>query len=328
VAIANAGSVAPGQSALVQLVLDKPIGALRGDRFVLRDQSLRRTLGGGAVVDPFAPPRRRNSPTRMAELAALERESPEDVLRGLLDAGGAGVDVDRFARVLNLTDERAARAQQAAGAVILGKEPAIAVSGPFIERLQAKILGTLRAFHAANPQATGMEAAALHRAAAPALGASAFQAVLREQASRHAIALANDVARIPSHDATSNPEDAAMWDKVRGALSQAGATAPAVAELAAALAVKEPALRDFLHRKAKGGEVVKVAADRFFLRATIDKFAQAARDVARAAPNGLFTAAQFRDAIGATRAVAIPVLETLDRMGVTQRVGDNRRVKP
>jgi selenocysteine-specific elongation factor len=168
----------------------------------------------------------------------------------------------------------------------------------------------------------------LHRAAAPALRASAFHTVLREQASRHAIALANDVARIASHDATSNPQDAAMWDQVRGALSQAGAAAPTLAELAATLGVKDAALRDFLHRKAKGGEVVKVAIDRFYLRATIDKLAQAARDVAQAAPNGLFTAAQFRDAIGATRAVAIPVLEALDRMGVTQRVGDNRRVKP
>jgi len=77
VAIPNSGSIAPGQSALVQLVLERPIGALRGDRFVLRDVSARRTLGGGTVLDPFAAPRRRAIPARLAELAALERATPE-----------------------------------------------------------------------------------------------------------------------------------------------------------------------------------------------------------------------------------------------------------
>ena len=72
---------------------------------------------------------------------------------------------------------------------------------------------------------------------------------------------------------------------------------------------------------------MKVGTDRFYLRETMDAFAATAREVSKAAPNGLFTAAQFRDAIGTTRAIAIPVLETLDRMGITQRVGDNRRVK-
>ncbi|HEX4779899.1 MAG TPA: selenocysteine-specific translation elongation factor [Usitatibacter sp.] len=325
VAIANAGSIAPGQSALVQLVLAKPLGALRGDRFVLRDPSLRRTLGGGTVVDPFAPARRRGSPARLAELAALEREAPEDVLAGLLDAGDAGVDLERFARVLNLTAERAAQAQQGAHAVVLGKEPPIAVSGAFLERLQAKIVDTLRAFHAADPQAAGMASTALHRASAPALRAPAFHAVLREQASRHAIALANDMARLPGHDTTSNPQDAAMWAKVRGALSKAGATAPTVAELATALGVKEPALRDFLHRKSRGGELVRVGTDRFYLRESLAALATIAHRLAASTPGGLFGAAAFRDAVGTGRGLAIQVLECFDRLGVTQRIGDNRR---
>ena len=59
---------------------------------------------------------------------------------------------------------------------------------------------------------------------------------------------------------------------------------------------------------------MKVGTDRFCLRATMEAFAARAREVSKAAPDGLFTAAQFRDAIGATRAIAIPGLETLDRL--------------
>jgi len=249
-------------------------------------------------------------------------------LAGLLDATRSGVDLERFARVMNLTPERALQAREAAKAVVLGKEPAVAVSRPFLEALQSKILQSLRAFHAENPQAPAMAYAALHAAAAPALSAASLQAVLREMAARGAILVANDTARLAGHDETSNPADQATWDKVRAELARAGAVAPTIAELAAAIGAKDAALRDFLHRKAKGGEVVKVGTDRFYLRATMDQFAQAARAVAGAAANGFLTPAQFRDATGTTRAIAIPVLEALDRMGVTQRVGDNRRVKP
>jgi selenocysteine-specific elongation factor len=41
--------------ARVQLDLDRPIGALRGDRFIVRDQSALRTLGGGVVIDALRP---------------------------------------------------------------------------------------------------------------------------------------------------------------------------------------------------------------------------------------------------------------------------------
>ncbi|HJU20195.1 MAG TPA: selenocysteine-specific translation elongation factor, partial [Stellaceae bacterium] len=45
-------AIAPGESGFVQLDLDRPIGALWGDRAVLRDHAARRTLAGGQVVDP------------------------------------------------------------------------------------------------------------------------------------------------------------------------------------------------------------------------------------------------------------------------------------
>jgi len=38
-----------------------------------------------------------------------------------------------------------------------------------------------------------------------------------------------------------------------------------------------------------------------------------------------FTTAQARQALGTTRRVAIPLLEYLDRAGVTERLADDRR---
>jgi len=68
--LGTADSLAPGGRALVQIVLRAPIGAWRGDRVVLRDSSASRTLGGGLVLDPFAPARYRRTPQRLSVVAA------------------------------------------------------------------------------------------------------------------------------------------------------------------------------------------------------------------------------------------------------------------
>ena len=44
-------------------------------------------------------------------------------------------------------------------------------------------------------------------------------------------------------------------------------------------------------------------------------------------PGGTFIAAQFRDRTGVNRTVAIEILECLDRLGITQRVGDARKMR-
>ena len=62
--------IPPGGEALVQLVLDRPIAAAAGDRFVLRDTTAQRTIGGGIFLDLRAPARKRRTPERLAQLQA------------------------------------------------------------------------------------------------------------------------------------------------------------------------------------------------------------------------------------------------------------------
>ncbi len=62
-----------GGSQRAQLVFDAPVCALPGDRFIVRDAQATHTLGGGVVLDPFAPARRRRSHERHRYLDALEQ---------------------------------------------------------------------------------------------------------------------------------------------------------------------------------------------------------------------------------------------------------------
>jgi selenocysteine-specific elongation factor len=59
--------IPPGGEAPVQLVLEKPIAATAGDRFVLRDTTAQRTIGGGKFLDLR---RRRAGNARLAQLTS------------------------------------------------------------------------------------------------------------------------------------------------------------------------------------------------------------------------------------------------------------------
>jgi len=326
VSIPREETIAPGGSAIVQLVLASPVGALNGDRFILRDQSARRTLGGGIVLDPHARATRRASAARRAELAALEQGSPEAALAELLKDEAHGVDLDRFERTFNLKPDRVARLYAAAGIAILGKEGRTGVTQVRCASLRERSPAALREFHNAQPQAVGMEIAALRKQLAPQLPVGAFQALLRELADARKLEIASSTVRLPGHDATSNPEDRKLWETVLPALQQGGFSPLPVAELAAALKIKEATLKDFLHRKSRGGDVMRVPPARFYPRATLATLAATARAVAQANPNG-FTAAQYRDATGVGRGLAIEILEFLDTLGITQRIGDARKMR-
>ena len=107
VAVLEGRSIAPGQQGLVQVVVDQPFVGVRGDRFILRDQSARRTVAGGAVLDPAGATRGRARPERIAALRAFAADAPDRALSDLLATSVNGVDLDHFADAWNLRPEEA-----------------------------------------------------------------------------------------------------------------------------------------------------------------------------------------------------------------------------
>jgi selenocysteine-specific elongation factor len=326
VALGQGAALAPGASALVQLVTERPVGALCGDRFILRDASASRTLGGGRVVDPLAPRWRRTQAARAAELAAMEAEPAEAALAQLLAMPERALDCRHFETVRNLTAERAASLYRAADAMVLGRTQRVALPRAGAVALRARLLDRLAAFHRAQPQAPGMPMEALRLELAPWLPSDAWSFLARGLAEARELDVDGADLRLPGHDPTANESDRQLWRAVLPALVDAGLAPPAVPELARRLRLAEPALRDFLHRKSAGGEVVHLGEDRFYPKATLAVLAANAALVARMASRGLFTVAQYRDATGIGRNLAIRILEYLDTLGVTQRIGDARKM--
>ncbi len=148
IVIRRGAEIRPGESAPAQLLLDKPLAALNGDRFIVRDQSALRTMGGGVIVDPYAPVRRRDPDLRTAQLAALENSDPGAALAALLAGSPGGVDLSWFARIRNLDQPYLAELLRANDLVVIGKEPRTGLPRAAAEAIQAGVRQALQRFHA------------------------------------------------------------------------------------------------------------------------------------------------------------------------------------
>lgn len=317
-------SLAPGESGFAQLRLQSPIHAVNGDRFILRDQSARRTLGGGRVVDPFPPVRRRADRTPV--LHALDGKDARPSLDALLDICTDGVRIEWLARVFGVAPA-ALLGLVPADAVVIDAGGPVAFAGRHVQQFQERALDRIRSFHAQHSGTAGIGFAQLHKEAGGALALDEFTALIKWVAPRAGIQARGSLLRLESHDATANPRDILAWQRVVPVLDDQAASIPSVRELAAMTGLSLHELRDLLHRKSAMGELSKLNSERFALPKTMAMLLDKARATAAGRANGLFTAAQFRDAIGTGRQLAIEILEHLDKLGATERKGDRRAIK-
>src|SRR5262245_24769958 len=319
-------ALVPGGEKRVQLVLETPIAAAAGDRFVLRDVSAQRTIGGGRFLDLRAPARNRRTPARLAQLEALALAAPEQALAALLDRVPGYVDLRAFARDHALGDAEMARILEALGVIrVSARHDVIGLAPATWLRLQRSLIATLQAYHADNPDLPGIGLERLRLQLEPRLPAPAFSSVLQGMARGGEIALDGAWVKLAGHEVRLTPQDECLWSRL--ALLLAGAERfrpPRVRDIAGLLEVAEPDVRRLAKLMARMGKVDEVAHDHFFLRNTVAEMVQIVSQLGAAA--GEFTAAQFRDRVNNGRKVAIQILEFFDRHGVTLRRGDLRRV--
>ncbi|MBM3548136.1 MAG: selenocysteine-specific translation elongation factor [Alphaproteobacteria bacterium] len=325
VALIEGDTLAPGEEALAQLVLDRPIGALSGDRFVLRDQSAQRTLGGGYILDPFPPTRGRRTPERRAWLAAERTADPAKALSDLLALDPGIVDLDAFRRRRNLSADEAAAVEGAAPMVAAG---AWGFAAQRWTGLRQQTLDALKIFHEKNPELPGLQVEKLRQALPVRLAVPAFAAVAEALVRAKAVVLDGVWYRLPGHSVRLQPEDERLWARIRPMLGgQNRFRPPRVRDIGQEIGMAEVKIRTLMKRLSRMGQVVEVAHDHFFRTPVVAEMVRIADQLAKTGADGAFSAAAFRDKVDSGRKVAIQVLEFFDRHGITVRRGDLRKIR-
>lgn len=323
IALLEGERLEPGRETFAQLVLESGIGVRRGDRFVVRDQSAQRTLGGGVVLDCAPPARNRRTPQRLALLDAIHSGSPVRVLACALESSGNGVDLRHFASEWSLDDYEAA--------TLLPMAVVPSPSGPWgfaqsqWDALGERCLATLAEEHRAAPHRQGLDRERLRRRVAPTLSRPAFSARIDALLAEGCVVRTGPALHLPNHQVRLPPTDESLWHKQVAPLLRAEPyNPPRVRDVARALGREEKTIRTLMKQLAEMGELFRIAQDHYFTREAVAQLSKIARELAES--EGEARAAAFRDRIGGGRKVAIHILEFFDRIGYSRRLGDGHRV--
>jgi len=317
IALLGADEIPPGGEHWAQLTLEREIGTLAGDRFILRDASARHTIGGGRVLDIAPPNRKKRSPERLAMLAALADDNPGTALQLAVEQQAAGVELAAYALNRNLDSEVLRALAQGLNLKLVGNT---GFSAQGWQVLEEKMLAALAAEHERAADMPGVERDRLRRLTLPNLARPAFDILLGGLLADGRIAQTNAWLHLPEHRVQLAAADRDHWQALKPLLDAAPCNPPRVRDVARATAGSEDGVRALLKRVSRIGEAYPVAHDHYF---TAGAVADLARRVATiCARDGCARAATLRDDIGGGRKVAIHILEFFDRIGYTRRVRD------
>ena len=317
----NAETVAPGQSAWVQLVFDTPVCAMPGDRYIVRNAQATRTVGGGRVLDPNAPDRKRRAASRLQGLQALSDMLDGDGLAPVLAHAPLGLDEGAL-QCLTGKPVQAIKAPH--GALWVETRPAQSARTLILAThwavLRTRVEQTLAAFHQSAPDEPGPDGARLRRMAMPTGPDALWTAVLDDLQRDGRIGRNGPWLHLPTHTSTLADAESALAERLLPLLEAGGFDPPWVRDLARLQNEPEDRVRQLLRKLLRRGDVAQVVKDLFYHPAQIRVLAQLAAEVATQA--GGLNAAAFRDATGLGRKRAIQILEFFNRVGFTRRVRD------
>jgi selenocysteine-specific elongation factor len=309
--VATGGALAPGEHRPARIVVDEPVVARTGDRFVLRGGSPLGTVGGGVVTDPLAPQRARAWAQRADSVAdALDQFLRESALTGLDVAElpvRLGVGAKELADLLTASDAWR----------VADRLYAPSARAQVVERIRF----TLAEYHAAHPLDPGAPRQWLRTRIRVA--EAVVDAVLEELVSAGELVLEQGDVRLAGFTTRLSEKQRALADQIVARLTAAGAEPPSVEELAASLGASSADVASVTRLLARQGELVAVEPNRYFMRSTVTQLVT--RVQGGMSEGETYGPAELREFVGLSRKFLIPFLEFCDREGYTVRNDLGRR---
>ncbi|MBA7675832.1 Selenocysteine-specific elongation factor [subsurface metagenome] len=301
----------PGETTWAHLSLSKPVALVRGDRFIIRSPEA--TLGGGEVVESHARRYRRFHSAAIQSLRVRAQGTTEEVVMAILETK----QPLRLPDLLAQSDLPAIELEPAVVSLIeqgrvigMGKgENRLLLTAPGWERLSKRVTSTLQEYHQRFPARPGMSRAEL----GSRLKIGGHRSVFLQRLLQDGVVVEEGAAvRLPTHQVQLTPAQQASIDTFLKSL--AGSPYAPSSNL-----IPEPDLLSLLITQHR---VVKVADDVVFSAPAYNEMVERVTTYLKA--NGRVTVAEVRDMFQTSRKYAVALLEHLDGVKITRRVGDER----
>ncbi|MCL2789145.1 MAG: selenocysteine-specific translation elongation factor [Desulfobulbus sp.] len=325
-------TLAPGAATHVQLLLQEPVAAWPGDRYVIRSYSPITTIGGGVILNN-APRKRKRTLERDQEanrihFAALKAADNERRLLLLVEeAGSKGITADHLAAQVGLSSTKLKKQLQhpiSTGALLVAdSDNQRLLAASVAETLNQRIVGLLIAFHQANPLKSGLAKEELRSRLRPPVEQKVYQALLTGLVRKKIIDQEGAEIRISGHTVTLQVDEQEMERKIDALYLEAALTPPNLKEVLAVFGdLSEKQNRQVIDLLVGKGRLIKINENLWFHAQAIHTLQEEVAAYIRR--EGEIDAQRFKDLTGLTRKFSIPLLEYFDKIKLTIRIDDKR----
>jgi selenocysteine-specific elongation factor len=312
---------------LAQLRFEFPIVAVLDDRFILRAYSPQKTIGGGAILDPFATKHRSRELASVRERLTLLAggDHSKQLNQYVIGAGRLGITRSELAARTAWRDdviESALQSTEIAKSIV--RLEATLLARPVYHELRDAIVGEIEAHHKREPLARGFPKETLHDRFFAGASSEVFREAIAQMEKDGAFTSEKEIVKLRDHSRELSTEDAKAKDKLEAAYRNAGVAPPALADAFKHAGLDNTRGRKILQLMLDSGSLVKVHGEMLFHQEALDALIQKLRARAVTQPDRAIDVGSFKELAGISRKYAIPLLEYFDRQRVTRREGDRR----
>ncbi|HXI12510.1 MAG TPA: selenocysteine-specific translation elongation factor [Thermoanaerobaculia bacterium] len=314
----------PGSRSFVQLRLESPVAALAGDRFVVRRYSPSTTIGGGVILDPHLGKLSRGTRTEIFE--TLRDGTLSERLEILAKLGGIhGISLADLQQRTGLRAREISKTlqQQPPVNLIEAERGARWIHTGAIDELRRKAMELLGHYFERNRLVLGIPKSELIQKLFPReIDPGLLNFLMQDLMGQKIIAISGDLVDIPGRSRLLGGVEGDLAQMIAARFAEGGLKPPPVSELIRAIAQKPKTIEGVVSYLVKTDVLVRLADGIYLHRNAL----AATREALARHQGETIDVGQFKELFGLSRKIAIPLLEHLDRIGATKRIGDQRKV--
>ncbi|MEO6870886.1 MAG: selenocysteine-specific translation elongation factor [Chthoniobacterales bacterium] len=304
-----------GAEAIARLIFDLPVFAFAGDRFLVRDSSARATIAGGVVLDPDADGTRLHSSGQQEFLRA--RAAAPNELHTLLCSQLRRDGYARSDSLLGKSSFSRREVERLAQTQEFFHRDGLVADLEWWRDFSTRAAEAIEAAHATRPNESGLDLTQLRTKLA--IGDHHLFETLIADLCEQGFSRAGSVIKRVGHQLSLPPQLQRAGAEIRAALAAQPFQPPSRKDLAGG-----PQAQEALRFLVQTGEVL-LLNDEVVVSAAA--FREIKTRITRALQAQAATTSELRQLLGTTRRVLIPLLEHLDKIGLTIREGDRRRLR-
>ncbi len=310
-----------------KVTLKKAIHGVRGDRFIIRDQSAKQTIGGGIVIDPM-PDTREIINKKRKKIFYPSTRSIESVFDSMLRENVTGINPNILSKKLNLRGDELNKIISNRPVVLLSfKNFQVVVDQKNYEKICSQVVSALEQLHIKSPAKLNFHMGEILEVTQHYFefeGRLFLSVVLKKLEENNIIENWRNQFALKNYKPRIDDDNQSKTDQLNLYLGPKFEQIYTIHQLSERTKIDKIEVAKLLNENIKLGTVIQISDKRYCSTDLIAEAKKICVLLVQQSPSSSFTVADFKSSSLLGRNLAIELLEYLDKSNFTLRASNKR----